>query len=144
MIVHAGLVAFRIAGHWRGALVEGPSGIGKSDLALRGLELGGRLVADDRVLLWASAGILYGRAPDPLAGLLEVRGAGLAGVDPLPYCAVALVVACQAGPQGVERMPDEAFEDRLGIQVPLRRLWPLEPAAPLKLRRLMEQLGRAA
>ena len=51
MIVHAGLVALRHGGLWRGALITGPSGSGKSDLALRCLEHGFRLVADDRVLL---------------------------------------------------------------------------------------------
>ncbi len=48
MILHAGLVALRLEGVWRGALIAGPSGVGKSDLALRAIEAGFRLVADDR------------------------------------------------------------------------------------------------
>ena len=51
-------------GGWRGALIEGPSGAGKSDLALRALDAGFRLVADDRVVVWTSGGRLFGRAPD--------------------------------------------------------------------------------
>ena len=38
MIVHAGLIAMRLRGRWRGALIEGPAGAGKSDLALRCLQ----------------------------------------------------------------------------------------------------------
>ena len=69
MIRHAGLVALRWRGDWQGVLIEGPPGSGKSDLALRALTEGFRLVADDRVLLWTSGGRLWGRAPDVLAGL---------------------------------------------------------------------------
>ena len=71
MILHAGLVARRQDGYWRGVLIEGASGAGKSDLALRALDHGFRLVADDRVVVWASGGALYGRAPDSLAYLGE-------------------------------------------------------------------------
>jgi serine kinase of HPr protein (carbohydrate metabolism regulator) len=77
MIRHAGLIAHRVAGTWRGALVEGPSGVGKSDLALRALDQGFVLVADDRTLVFVSGGELYGRAPDALAGLVEARGLGV-------------------------------------------------------------------
>ena len=86
MIRHAGLVALRLGGSWQGVLIEGPSGSGKSDLALRAIEAGFRLVADDRVLVWTSEGRNYGRAPDALAGLLESRGAGV-----LPAAAIPLL-----------------------------------------------------
>ena len=75
MIIHGGLVMKRINQVWRGALIEGESGSGKSDLMLRLLDLGFRLVADDRVVLWRSDGVLYGRAPDPLRGLIEAVAA---------------------------------------------------------------------
>ena len=51
MIHHAGLLARWTGGHWRGVLIEGESGSGKSDLALRALDDGWSLVADDRTLL---------------------------------------------------------------------------------------------
>ena len=63
MILHAGLIAGRIDGAWRGALVMGPSGSGKSDLMLRAIGLGLRLVADDRTLVWTSGSKAFGRAP---------------------------------------------------------------------------------
>ena len=49
MVRHAGLIALWDAGVWRGALIEGVSGAGKSDLMLRALQAGWTLVADDRV-----------------------------------------------------------------------------------------------
>jgi serine kinase of HPr protein (carbohydrate metabolism regulator) len=141
MILHAGLVALRLAGRWRGVLIEGPSGAGKSDLALRTLALGARLVADDRVLAWTSEGRLFGRAPETLSGLLEMRGLGIALVEALPYAGIDLIVACEPDPGAVERLPEPETAERLGVTLPLRRLWPFEPAAPLKLIAALERVG---
>jgi serine kinase of HPr protein (carbohydrate metabolism regulator) len=138
MIVHATLVALRLSGVWRGALLTGPSGAGKSDLALRALETGFSLVADDRVTLWTSQGRLYGAAPDALRGLIEVRGLGIERVTPVPFAEVALTVPLT---DRVERMPENTTETLLDVGLPARPLWPFEPAAPLKLRRLLESLG---
>ena len=137
MIVHAGLVALRQHGAWRGVLVEGPSGAGKSDLALRSLNEGFRLVADDRTLLWVSGGRLFGRAPDVLAGQVEVRGLDILREDGAPFAEVALVALCAAP----ERLPDPEFVDRLGLRVPVLRVAPLEASAPQKLRRALHHLG---
>jgi serine kinase of HPr protein (carbohydrate metabolism regulator) len=141
VILHAGLIALRLGGRWRGVLIEGPSGAGKSDLALRALSLGARLVADDRVLVWTDEGRLFGRAPETLAGLLEMRGLGIAPVAPLPYAGIDLIVACAADPAAVERLPEPETAERLGVILPLRRLWPFEPAAPLKLIAALERVG---
>lgn len=140
MILHAGLIAAHLGGAWRGALIEGPSGAGKSDLALRALDQGFRLVADDRVLLWTCDGALYGRAPDTLAGLMEVRGLGVAREPALAFCRIALVVRC-----GVpERLPEPADADYCGLKIPAMVLAPLESSAPVKLRRALQHLGAGA
>jgi serine kinase of HPr protein (carbohydrate metabolism regulator) len=92
--IHASCVLLASAGKAVGApeqaglLLLGESGSGKSDLALRLIERGAVLVADDRVELWVRAGRLFGRAPANLAGLLEVRGAGILR---LPYAAEATI-----------------------------------------------------
>ena len=129
LIVHAGLIAARENGPWRGVLIEGPAGSGKSDLALRSLQAGFRLVADDRVALWLSGGELYGRAPPSLAGLIEVRGLGVEAVSALPLARVALVA--RAGTS--ERMPEPAFADILGLRAPVLTLDLRESSAPAKL-----------
>jgi serine kinase of HPr protein (carbohydrate metabolism regulator) len=121
-------------------LIEGPSGAGKSDLALRALDHGFRLVADDRVLLWASGGGLFGRAPDVLSGLIEIRGLGVEPAPSLRMARIALVVACVAAAE-VERLPDRLLVERAGVTLPALRLWPFEPAAPVKLRHTIAHLG---
>lgn len=144
MIRHGGLVATRMDGRWRGALIEGPSGTGKSDLALRMMVSGFRLVADDRVMVWTSGGRLFGKAPEPLSGLLEARGVGIVPVAPLEFCEITLMVLCRRGPAEVERMPDAAPAEVLGVTIPQIELWPFEAAGPAKLRRALEHLGGGA
>ena len=143
MIRHAGLIARRIAGAWRGALIEGPSGVGKSDLALRAVDQGFSLVADDRTLVFLSNGKLFGRAPDALAGLIEARGVGVLSQPCRPFCRIDLLVRCVDRPQAVERLPDPVLEVIEGVSTPVLQLWPLEPAAPGKIRRMFEHLGVA-
>ena len=139
--LHAGLVALRAGGRWRGALILGPSGAGKSDLALRTLETGFRLVADDRVIVWTSGGALYGRAPDPLRGLIEARGHGIAPEPSLALAEIVLAVACVDPGEAIERMPEPEVETISGATLPLVRLDPREASAPAKLRRALLHLG---
>jgi serine kinase of HPr protein (carbohydrate metabolism regulator) len=139
VIRHAGLIAARLQGSWRGVLIEGAPGAGKSDLALRALTQGFRLVADDRVVLWSSAGRLFGRAPDALAGLLEIRGLDVVDCGALPLAEVALAVRCGTP----ERVQDAEFAEILGVQVPLIVLDPREPSAPAKLGRACSHFDEA-
>jgi serine kinase of HPr protein (carbohydrate metabolism regulator) len=141
MIRHAGLIAARVTGRWRGALIEGDSGSGKSDLALRALDHGLRLVADDRTRVFVSGGRLFGVASRSLAGLIEVRGIGVVALAHLPTVEIVLRVRCVAAPAEVERMPSVLPEPMLGMEVPTVDLWPLEPSAPLKLILAMRHLG---
>lgn len=140
MILHAGLLALWSGGRWRGLLIEGASGSGKSDLALRCLEHGFRLVADDRVLVWICDGRLFGRAPDSLSGLMETRGLGVLPQDNLRLCEIDLCVRCVPS-DGVERLPDPASTEVEGVSIPRIELWPFDVSAPLKLLRAMQHLG---
>ena len=132
-IRHAGLIAARVRGFWQGVLIEGPAGAGKSDLALRALAQGFSLVADDRVALWVSAGRLFGRAPDALVGLMEVRGVQVVGVPALPLAEVVLVARCGAP----ERIPEPRSTEILGLSLPLIEIDPREASAPAKLSRAL-------
>ncbi len=130
--LHATCVAFGAAG----VLLRGPSGAGKSDLALRLVEAGARLVADDRVQLVRDDGDVTARAPAALAGLIEVRGIGIVRLDAdrlAPAAALRLVCDLVA-PDAVERLPDPARAEILGCALPLLRLDPFAASAPVKLR----------
>lgn len=129
MIHHAGLIARRIGGVWRGIMIEGPSGAGKSDLALRALAHGFQLVADDRVLLWAADGRLYGRAPDVLAGQIEVRGLGIVTAPARRFCEVCLLARAGVA----DRMPEPATQTVLGVSTQLLKVAPFEVSAPIRL-----------
>ena len=73
-VLHAVCVAI----HGHGVLITGPSGTGKSELALGLLDRGHRLVADDAVRLrHGPDGALLAQCPARLRGLLEVRGLGI-------------------------------------------------------------------
>ncbi|KUJ77454.1 HPr kinase/phosphorylase [Ruegeria profundi] len=85
-IVHGTCVAVE----GRGALVVGPSGSGKSALALQMMAYGAALVADDRVALSMVDGAAIADAVPTLRGVIEARGVGLlrartAGATPVCY-----------------------------------------------------------
>lgn len=141
---HAGLIALYDRGAWKGVLIEGGSGSGKSDLALRCLSHGFRLVADDRTRLWVSDGRLFGAAPDPLRGLIEARGLGVVPETPLRMAEVRLVVRCLGPADPLERMPDRDVRVLMGIPLPRAAVRPLEASAPEKLARALSLLGGAA
>jgi HPr kinase/phosphorylase len=93
-----------------GVLILGPSGAGKSDLALRLLSRGFDLVADDQVNI--SDGIAC--TPEPLAGLLEVRGLGIVRLPYLSRVSLKLVVALT---DNSERLPRPEVHETLGLPV---------------------------
>lgn len=136
--IHAGCVALWFRSGWRAALIEGPAGVGKSDLTLRLIDAGFRLVSDDRTLLWRSGGRLFGKAPLPIAGLVEARGLGIVIESYLPLAHVVLSVRCEP-PR--DRLPEPESVGLCGGQIPLLRLDPLQGSAPAKLRRALTSLG---
>ena len=113
--IHASCAAIGRAG----ILILGESGSGKSDLLLRLMDEGARLVADDRTELYVTNGRLTARAPKSIAGLMEVRGLGIVAQ---PFAkSTALALAVQLGKS--ERLPVAAFyapPEGLGKAKPVR------------------------
>lgn len=132
LILHATTIAAWRGERWMGVLLEGPSGVGKSDFALRALVSGWRLVADDRTLVWRSQDRLYGRAPAPLHGLIEARALGVRRTLPLAYAELALVIRCEPAAEALERMPDPETATVLGLSLPRLRLCVREGSALAK------------
>ena len=116
-----------------GVLLRGPSGSGKSDLALRLIDGGAALVADDRVDLAVREGALTAAAPEALAGMIEVRGMGIMTVPGVPRSAIGLVIDL-VPEDALERLPEPMVCSLLGVDVPLMRLDAKSPSAAAKVR----------
>ena len=124
-------------------LLRGPPGAGKSDLALRLIEDGARLIADDQALLRRADNHVLVRAPAAVAGLIEVRGIGILRIDFLDEAPLGLVVDLVA-PTEVERIPDDRFEVVLGLPIRVIALAPFEASAVAKLRLARRALPHGA
>ena len=127
MLIHG--TAVEIDG--AGLLLRGPPGSGKSDLALRLIsEREARLVADDQVEVSLRDGILVARAPETLAGMIEVRGLGIARLDHHPSWAVHLVIElCDTA----ARFPEPRQTVIAGYALPVCRLRATEASAVAKV-----------
>jgi HPr kinase/phosphorylase len=129
VLVHATAIAI----DGRAALLRGASGAGKSDLALRLIDHGARLVADDQVELRRLGERVLVRAPAAIAGLIEIRGLGIIRVEALAEATLVMFVDLVPATE-VERFPETRYEDLLGIAVPTLTLSPFEASAAAKLR----------
>ena len=136
--IHATCVAARN----RGILILGASGQGKSDLALRLIDRGARLVADDRCDIWFDRERLWCRPPASLAGKLEIRGIGIVEqpfTGPVP---LALAVRLSDRP---ERMPPpNQVEVVADVALPAILISGFEASAPIKIMTALDRLGEAA
>jgi serine kinase of HPr protein (carbohydrate metabolism regulator) len=116
-----------------GILLLGRSGSGKSDLALRLIADGAKLVADDRTELFVAGGRLRARPPRALAGLMEINGLGIIAQPHVAQALIALAVQLDAKPQ---RLPKAQFytvplQDH--APVPLIGLDAFQASAPARI-----------
>jgi HPr kinase/phosphorylase len=137
-ILHASCVA--IGG--RGVLLTGASGSGKSDLALRLIDRGAMLVADDGVLVRAENGVLMAEAGPNIAGKIEIRGLGIVDLPAVERVGIALGIMLD---QPVPRMPEETPSVRSieGIELPIIALPPFEASTPVKVEKALSLYGLA-
>jgi serine kinase of HPr protein (carbohydrate metabolism regulator) len=117
-----------------GVLLLGKSGAGKSDLALRLIDDGAVLVADDRAMLSMRDGILFARAPQTIRGLMEVRGLGIIEMPTKEAARIRLAVVLGREDR---RLPSPRhYECPLPLtqNVPLIALDPRLASAPARIR----------
>ena len=133
------LHASTVASDGRAVLISGPSGSGKSDLALRLLDRGFTLVSDDRTIIRKEGERLIASAPETIKGKLEVRGVGIVDVEAVADVPIALVVELTCD---IQRMPDDSRERLiLGIGVPLISVDATTASAASKVALALERLG---
>ena len=111
-MLHATTVA--LAG--QGVLILGPSGSGKSGLALQLMAMGAELVADDRTIVTARGSTLHARAPGTIAGRIEARGVGILQVA--ARAEVDLALAVDMGRVEAQRLPEPHAVAVLGLSLP--------------------------
>lgn len=113
MIVHGSTVA--LGG--RALMIIGPSGVGKSSLALALMAVGAGLVADDRTALSREGDAIMADAPPALRGRIEARHVGILSAEAVGPAPLNLIVDL-SGPAGA-RLPERHHSDYLGVAVPL-------------------------
>ncbi len=133
--VHASTVAI----DGRAVLITGPSGSGKSDLALRLIDRGFVLVSDDRTIVRRDGDRLLASAPPQIAGKLEIRGIGIIEMEAASDVPIALIVELTGD---IQRLPEDSRERPiLGVALPLVTIDAMTASASSKAALALDRLG---
>lgn len=122
-----------------GVLLVGASGTGKSDLALRLIDRGAELVADDQVIISRDRSDLIARPPENFGGMLEINGVG---IFQLPFQAetiLALAVVLKKADE-IVRLPEPGHTDLLNLTLPELAINPWEISASIKVEMAVKAL----
>lgn len=133
--LHASCVAIE----GRAVLIMGASGSGKSDLSLRLLDRGFKLVSDDQTLVRKVGTRLVASAPANISGKLEIRGIGIVDMEAVADVPIALLVELTSE---IQRLPDDSRQrPLLGIAVPLVSVDAMTASAASKVALALDRLG---
>lgn len=133
------LHASTVSKEGRAVLITGPSGSGKSDLALRLIDRGFTLVSDDQTIVRKDVDRLLAFAPPNIAGKLEIRGIGIVDMESVSDIPVALLIELTSD---IQRLPDDARERPiLGIQLPIITIDAMTASAPAKVALALDRQG---
>jgi len=131
--------ASTVAKDGRAVLITGPSGSGKSDLALRLLDRGFALVSDDRTIVRKDGDRLLASAPPNIAGKLEIRGIGILDMEAAADMPVALLIELTSD---IQRLPDDSRERPiLGVRLPIITIDAMTASAPAKVALALDRMG---
>jgi len=128
-----------VARDGRAVLLTGPSGSGKSDLALRLIDRGFTLVSDDQTILSRAGDRLTASAPTQIRGKMEIRGLGIVEMETDSDVPLALIVELTSE---IERIPAEGrMRQILGHSLPLVRIDAMTASAPAKVALALDRMG---
>ena len=116
-----------------GILILGESGSGKSDLALRLINDGAKLVADDRCEVFNQDQILIAKAPETIKGLIEARGIGIIKLDYQEQAKIKLVIRLSSQDK-IPRLPEIGTSKICDIDIKEFLLYPFEASAATKVK----------
>lgn len=116
-----------------GVLLRGPSGVGKSDVALRLIDDGAVLVADDRTDIVRRDGQLIASAPEAIAGQMEVRGLGIVRLPTRGEATLSLLVDLTATAEP-ERLPADRHQTFMGVRLRHMAASGVAASTPAKIR----------
>lgn len=115
-----------------GILLTGESGIGKSECALELMARGHKLVSDDVTEIEKRGDRLYGRSPEEIKYLMEIKGLGIINVgtifgthavrEEMPVDIVVEFVPVEKVGQVDDAVSGSAMRQVMGVSVPLVRL----------------------
>ena len=133
------LHASTVAVDGRAVLISGPSGSGKSDLALRLIDRGFTLVSDDQTIVKRDGDRLLATAPPTIAGKIEIRGIGIVEMERSSDVPVALWIELTSD---IQRIPDDSRERPiLGVSLPLISIDAMTASAPAKVALALDRMG---
>lgn len=130
MLLHTSCIAI----NGKGILISGPSGAGKSDLALRLIDEGAQLIADDQTELHVENNRLIAAAPASIAGLMEIRHLGLIKMPFATQTQIELYVELTSLDEKLERLPPPDLCYLLEHPVRRLRLPGFAASTPAKIR----------
>jgi len=133
--VHASTIAI----DGRAVVITGPSGSGKSDLALRLLDRGFTLVSDDQTIVTRQGDQVIATAPPSIVGKLEVRGIGIIEMETVTDVPIAIMIELTSE---IQRLPDDDHvRELLGVRLPLVSVDAKTASAPAKVALALDRLG---
>jgi HPr kinase/phosphorylase len=100
----------------KGVVITGDSGVGKSETALELIRRGHVLVADDRVDVTRIHNTIFGKAPEILRGMLEIRGIGIIDVTKMFGASSSLDNSEIDVIIHLEKWDDQKQYERVGIE----------------------------
>ncbi len=132
-LYHASCVEFQ----GKGILILGESGTGKSDLALRLIDRGAKLVSDDYVEVNIEDDLLYASPAPNIEGLIEVRGVGLKKCEFVSKVTLRMAIeTCDR--DKIERLPEQACFDHEGIKIPFFKIDAFAASAIAKIKMMLK------
>ena len=121
-----------------GVLIRGPSGSGKSDLALRLIDVGARLIADDQTEISADGPYIRLNAPHEIAGKIEIRGYGISKMAYDQNIVLSLIVDLR-DKDDIERMPGIPTDEILGKPILVLQLNAFEASGVAKIHAVLKE-----